>query len=131
MSTRSLRSRCALWAAVGLLLLKAAVPMLASAAASLQDRPVADICSVYGVALAAPAGDAQPLHESDSHPSASHAGDHCALSALAVLAGVDTPTPVWPAATRAGAAPIAPFESIPDATATWFARMKQGPPPVA
>jgi hypothetical protein len=58
-----------------LLLFKAAVPLMASAAASLQGRPVAEICDIYGVALPAhgdkfglqgtpvqPAGDAHVHH---------------------------------------------------------------------
>ena len=76
-----------------LLLFKAAVPLMASAAARLQGRPVAEICDIYGVALPAsgdqsrvsgitadPAGDAHVHHH--------HGGD----GAHRAQHGSDTPT---------------------------------------
>jgi hypothetical protein len=48
-----LSSRLTVWLFAGALLLKSAVPMLASAAASLRGTGVADVCDVYGVATVA------------------------------------------------------------------------------
>lgn len=85
MSAKSWSSRVALWAAVCALLLKAAAPMLASAASGVRGVGVADICTVYGVAVAAPAShdDERGPQGSGSNESGFHSGDHCALTALA------------------------------------------------
>lgn len=124
------------------LLLKAAVPLLATSAADTRDLAVGDICSVWGVKLPQPAADAgghapqlragtghgAPAHGSDDKP---HGAESCALSALAPLAGAcDTATqPAAPAAPAALAPPAAPPRgTLPDAEAAWFARLKQGPP---
>jgi hypothetical protein len=89
------------WLFVAALLLKSAVPMLASAAAGLQGKATAEVCDVYGVALpardpqghadhhahhahgdaSASTGDPAPSHGPASR--VSHGGDHCALSARA------------------------------------------------
>jgi len=58
-------SRLTSWLFVAALLLKSAVPMLASAAAGLQGRALADVCDVYGVdtstlGAGAPATGAEP-----------------------------------------------------------------------
>ena len=104
-----LRSRrLAFWTvhvAVLLLLLKAAVPLLASAAADLQGKGVGEICQIYGVVLAKADPHAEhgshahhvhhahheasqaPAGESPSeHPPGGHAGgDHCTLTALGIF----------------------------------------------
>jgi hypothetical protein len=146
MTARSFSSRLALWAAVCTLLLKAAVPMLASAAAGLQGRSVAQVCTVYGVALPvsqdahaghhAPAqhhADHDPDHEHDSHALASHSGDHCALTALAALAMPDTSAGALPPPCRVLVAgvPIRHEPAPPDDCARWAARLKHGPPALA
>lgn len=59
MPRQRLASRLTLWAFAGALLLKSAVPMLASAAAGLQGKPLAEVCDVYGVDMSAIA--VQPL----------------------------------------------------------------------
>jgi hypothetical protein len=140
MTAPSFSSRLALWVAVCALLLKAAVPMLASAAAGLQGRPVAEICTVYGVALPA-SQDPHAAHEHahhqhhdghehDSHKLASHSGDHCALTALAALAMPDACAAAAPPAVRAIAAGVAIGHepASPDSCARWAARLKHGPP---
>jgi len=143
MSSRSRASRLALWAAVFTLLLKAAVPAFAAMAAQMQGVPVAEVCPVYGVSLvaahAAPDEHAHHHHhhghehggkseDHKAHELAAH-GDHCALTALATLAG---PDPIdWvvapPGHSRVAVLPRR-SEPAPDACALWVARMKHGPP---
>ena len=135
-------SRCVLWAAAFALLLKAAVPMLASAAAHMQGKSVAEICTVYGVALPGAAGahehhhhhaDHDASHDSheshDSHALGAHGGDHCALSALAFALASDAPTvalrPAMPAPTPADRATSAP---VIDPAARWAAQLQHAPP---
>ncbi|HSC65730.1 MAG TPA: hypothetical protein VLD35_18975 [Caldimonas sp.] len=72
-------SRLTSWVFVAALLLKGAVPMLASAAAALQGRATAEVCDVYGVdtsglgaRLPATATDF-PVH-AHHHGDAQHAG---------------------------------------------------------
>jgi hypothetical protein len=103
MSVRSRSSRVVLWAAMCALLLKAAVPLLASAAAAALDKSVAEVCTVYGVALPDPRaqhharhhhvhdGHAAPGGHDDGSHVLAHQGDHCALSALAALATSTAP----------------------------------------
>ena len=65
MTRHRLRSRLTVWAFAGALLLKSAVPMLASAAATLQGKGVAEVCDVYGVpklSLVAAAGAHEHAH---------------------------------------------------------------------
>lgn len=136
-------SRLALWVAVWALLLKAAVPLLASTAAGLRGVSVAEVCHVYGVALPAPSGGEHAAHghhrhahdggESDtSHADAGRHADHCALSALAALAPPDAPPATG--AASAGHEAVGPCR-LPapprDACATWVAQRKQGPPATA
>ncbi len=52
MPVKSIHRRLALWAIAWAMVLKAAVPLLASVAASQQGRSVAEVCEVYGVKLA-------------------------------------------------------------------------------
>lgn len=146
MSSRSWPSRFALWAAVFALLLKGAVPMFAAAAAHLQGVPVAEVCPVYGVSLASAH---QPHGSHDEHAHHHHAhdhrqgedhkghelaahGDHCALTALASLAGPDdVEWAVAPAMHAVSAIPLHAADSVPDACARWVARLKHGPPTIA
>jgi cobalamin synthase len=126
MSRRPWSSRFALWAAVCALLLKAAVPMLATASAHAQGKALVEVCTVYGVAMVA-------LPDSSTPPAsdelAVHASDHCALGALVALAVPPTATPPFAATTgQASPAPAHPSPQAPDACATWVARLKHGPP---
>lgn len=132
------RSRRALWVAVCALLLKAAVPLLASTAAAARGVSVAQVCHVYGVALPSAAEHGEHHHHADdasqpthdpSHPDAGRHDSHCALSALAALvppalaAAIERPTEGAPAPVLAHR-----FAAPPDADAVWIARRKHGPP---
>ena len=140
MSRRSWSSRIALWAAICALLLKAAMPVLATGAAKAHNVPVADICSVYGVALR-PVSDAGPDQYTDhrdhedrgSHPGDQHASDHCVLTALGALAPhAGTPPRLWssnePDVYQPSGTTCSPTH---DACAVWAARMQHGPPAFA
>lgn len=121
-----IRSRFALWLFACALLLKAAVPLLASASAEAQGKALVEVCTVYGVKTITLDGEPAPDHQ------ATHAGDHCALSAVMALAA---PQPaalpsLTPGAPQAIPSPQA-VETAPDASARWRARLKQGPPALA
>ncbi|MEQ1684952.1 MAG: DUF2946 family protein [Burkholderiaceae bacterium] len=123
----TLTQRWALWAFAMALLLKAAMPLLATASAELQGKTLVEVCTVYGVSLV-------PLESSGQEPSpepmAQHGGEHCLLTALAALAAPEpTALAVADAQQREAAAGRAPVSSrAPDACATWVARLKRGPP---
>ena len=127
--------------AVCALLLKAAVPLLAATAAQMQGLPVAQLCSLYGVAttrtsssgpighihhhLAAGAG-----HDSDPHSAADHGHDHCALTAVSAMA-VDHAAPVFLAPrddATASSAELGGDCAFCDECARWVARLAHGPP---
>lgn len=127
MNFRQPSSRWALWAFAAALLLKSAMPWLASASAEMQGKTLVEVCSVYGVALV-PVGDEGGKPASDH--GAAHGGEHCALSALTALAGTAPPA-VMLAAQGLHASPTPrahPSSQAPDACATWVARLKHGPP---
>ncbi len=138
MRYRALRQRLALWAVAGLLLLKTAVPLLASVAAGLQDKPMAEICSVYGVDLRgghsaghaqAPQATAEPAPGQPSPTDSAHSGDHCALTALTALAAQSLPALQPGAGTQRQAARLQPPPHPAwDAEAAWLALLKHGPP---
>jgi len=142
-------SRLTVWLFAALLLAKGAVPFMASAAAQLHGKGVADICPIYGVALpAAPSVDPHASHHHLHHASHGDAaaaphdssdgpvrhdtrgGDHCVLTALATFAaetGVAIPAP---AARSTAAHAVAAREVLPvaDASARWAALLGHGPP---
>lgn len=126
---RRLSTRWALWAFAAALLLKAAMPLLASTSAQAQGKALVEVCTVYGVALVPlDGGDPPP-----SDPAGGHAADHCVLTALATLAGGDPPAT---AVVGAAYAPAAPPQAGPpvtrrDASAAWVALRKHGPPATA
>ena len=140
MRYRALRQRLVLWAIAGLLLLKAAVPLLASVAAGLQDKPVAEICSVYGVDLAGGhsaglAGENQGAAQATPDPGqpsphgSAQSGDHCALTALTALAAQSLPALQPSAGTQRQATRLQPPpHPVWDAEAAWVAGLKQEPP---
>jgi hypothetical protein len=135
--------RFALWAAVCGLLLRAAVPLFAVGAAHLRGVPVAEVCTVYGVAMPAASDSmlADQAHHHDehsgqqdygSHSAAVHTGDHCALTALAALAAPESPTHAISAAHVATPALHSERGTVfRDRCAIWVARLKHGPPAVA
>ncbi len=109
---------------VGVLVLKAAVPMLASLAASRQDVSMASVCSVYGVRTVA-------LGDHDSAPAAAHgASDACALGALvAGPAPVDASAVALHAPGAARTERIAPPAPAPiDAHQRWLVARLHAPP---
>jgi hypothetical protein len=119
-------SRFALWLFACALLLKAAVPLLASASAEAQGKALVEVCTVYGVKTITLDGDTAPDHQ------ATHAGDHCALSAVMALAAphAAVAAKVAPRAPQVLPAPrVAPVAA--DASARWRAQLKQGPPALA
>jgi hypothetical protein len=130
MNFRKPSSRWALWAFAAALLLKSAMPWLASASAEMQGKTLVEVCSVYGVALV-PVGDASGQPTPDHAPA--HGGDHCALTALAVLGTSEPPAlAVAVMASSGGQSPRAqPGSPAHDACAAWAARLKHGPPSLA
>ena len=127
---RRTSSRWALWAFAVALLLKAAMPMLASASAHAQSKAVAEICTVYGVSLVALDGqDHAPVPDH----SAEHGSEHCAISALTALAAPEPVAPVVVATAADRSLPPRADSSTqaPDACAIWVARLKHGPPAFA
>jgi hypothetical protein len=139
----------AAFVATAALLLNAAMPMLATAAAAIQGVAVADVCEVYGVSLPAQgphAGHAMHMAHASGHgmsmgaaadnaahhehgSSGPHKAGHCALTGLAGLAPpgavATTPVPV-----RADfLVDLLPSHGVVfDATARWAARMEHAPP---
>jgi len=125
MLRRSSVSRWALWVFAAALMLKAAMPWLASASAELQGKTLVEVCTVYGVSLVPVDG------EHHDAPAAEHSVDHCALTGLGTLAGFDSTVPGQTAALRLDAAIAPRAQRSPqalDACATWVARLKHGPP---
>jgi len=136
---RNWLTRLAVWGAVGGLMLRAAVPLLASGAAQLRGVAVAEVCTVYGVAVGGASHDAhagQPHHDEQypsrdqpSQPAATHASSHCALTSLAAMAVPDASTS---AISEAGVAPSHFHRdcsaAIHDRCATWISRHEHGPP---
>ena len=126
--------RWALWVFAAVLLLKAAMPMLASASAHAQGKAVVEVCTVYGVSLVALDGQDPGQNPAPApDPLADHSNEHCALSALTAL--VAAPTGLLPALPAAQPAEPAVREQArvfaPDASAAWVARLKHGPPALA
>ena len=129
MSRKPWSTRFALWVAVCALLLKAAVPMLASASAQAQGKTLVEVCTVYGVATVAL--DEQGPQPAPEH-AAAHSGDHCTLNALLAFAVPEAPAAAVLAAQPAALLPPShPSPQAPDACATWVARLKHGPPAFA
>ena len=127
MKFRRVSSRWALWVFAAALLLKAAMPMLASASAHAQGKAVVEVCTVYGVSQVA-------LDGQDPAPASDHLvvhGDpHCGLSALTALieAPADAATALPSPRPATGALPVQARPLVPDASAAWVARLKHGPP---
>jgi hypothetical protein len=127
MSRSTLSTRLALWLAVCALLLKAAVPLLASVSAQAQGKALVEVCTTYGVAtVALDDGTPGPAPQ----PEAAHAGDHCVLGAVVALASPPVAAMSLPAQAPRGSLPRAETPEAPpaDAAAAWVARLKHGPP---
>jgi hypothetical protein len=123
-----------LWLFAAALLLKSALPMLASASAQLQGKAVVEVCTVYGVKLVAQAPGSNDPPETAQHGGGEHEsphlGDHCALTSLAALAtATSTPrTPVVKALNDHAPTGAQPAAQLHDATRAWLAQRKHGPP---
>jgi hypothetical protein len=130
MKFRAPTSRWALWVFAAALMLRAAMPMLASASAEMQGKALVEVCTVYGMAMV-------PVDNHDAVPAAPHSmpdhGEHCALTALTALAAPQPLAPLIVAglAIDAGPPTAHPTSDAPDATERWAARLKHGPPAVA
>jgi hypothetical protein len=129
MTFRKTSHRWALWAFAAALLLKAAMPWLASASAEMQGKALVEVCTVYGVSL-------KPL-DHDSHSAPDHGAAHddaqCSLNALTAL-GTFTPPSLAPVQgdVRTPSPPVASASSeVPDASAAWVARLRHGPPAIS
>jgi hypothetical protein len=120
-------TRWALWVFAAALLLKAAMPLLASASAQMQGKALVEVCTVYGVSQVPPGGQEQ---EPASGHAPAHGNAHCALNAMTALSTVEPSLPaVAPVSLRKTSVlrPRAP-DQAPDACAIWVARLKHGPP---
>lgn len=121
--------RWALWVFAAALLLKSAMPFLATASAQWQGKTLVEVCTVYGVSLVPLA--AEPHAPGDpTDPAAGHASEHCALTALAALApGGTEPAGRGPQAADAADPPSLRTPVLrPDAGADWMALLHHGPP---
>jgi hypothetical protein len=143
--TAALKRPFVLWLLALLVVLKAAVPLLASAAASLRDVATVEVCTVYGVQTVAlePAAADEMGHHADGHDMAGDGAaphtpaatlehrEHCALSpALGKLLCATTPV-----AAVLLHAPQLPRIALPppplpprDASLAWLARHTHAPP---
>ena len=123
-------SRWALWVFAVALLLKAAMPLLATASAHAQGKTLVEVCTVYGVALL-------PLSGQGGEPATGHLARHgaeaCALTALVALASAEFPALGIVPAPAGQAAEVQAHAPPPmcDACAAWAARLQHGPPGVA
>lgn len=116
-----------LWWLAGVLLLKAAVPLIAASAAHQRGVTLAEVCSVYGVRTVS-----AEQYQSTPQPQAEHAGDdHCGLApALGAVMLGDVPKSAValhaPAAARAAPSPI--FKLPPDRHLAWLLGRTHAPP---
>ncbi len=123
-------TRWALWVFAAALLLKSLMPWLASASAEMQGKTLVEVCSVYGVALV-PVGDEGGSFAPDHAPA--HGGDHCTLTAFAMLGSAEPPKLVL-VATLSGRLAGPDLDSgslVHDACAAWVAWLEHGPPAFA
>lgn len=112
------------------LLLQAAAPMLAQAAADAQGKTLFEVCTAYGVRTVAADGSLAPAGSEDS---GSHAVQHapCVLTALPLLTlppPAAEPLPRRPALRGGVVESVQAAPARPDPAARWQARRKQGPP---
>lgn len=107
------------------LLLKAAVPLLAVAAADAQGKALFEVCSAYGVRTVV-LDEAPAPHPTDA---AVHGGEQCVLASLLVLGGGAPPVFEFVTATAASTATVAAEVARPhDASARWLTGLKHAPP---
>ena len=124
-----------MWVLVLLILFKAAAPLLASAAAGLQGRPLAEVCTVYGVATVALDATPEPRGADRRQPDdLHHQGDGCLLTAVGAMMATGTAGTEWSVQAPAEAA----YDGLlslplrgPDASTRWAQRKWHGPPRLA
>lgn len=123
----------ALWVFALALLLKAAVPLLATAAAQVQGKTLVEVCTVYGIKTVALDASEAAEHQAPAEHAA-HSAEHCALGGLVAGGMLDAPpAPGGPAFSAFTSRPIAARAAppAPDACARWVAQLKHGPPSFA
>lgn len=128
MFSHSRRSSIAFLAAF-LLLLKAAMPWVASNAALASGVQLVEVCTVYGVQMKPLTGGDQG--DAPSGPTSSHVGpDHCSLSSFGAWVPPSVPaSPLQPAAcTSETLVARSPLCGPHDASARWVAGLKHAPP---
>ncbi len=135
MISRPTAPRWTFWVLGCALLLKAALPMLATASAQVQGRALVEVCTAYGIATveAGALGAAHAAAASDvpDAPLLAHAAERCVLGAVIAL-GVPLPAAA-PAAVPAPtqAQPVLPGvapPAVPDAPSAWAAQLTHAPP---
>ncbi len=132
MSTVSRRSAIAFLAAA-LLLLKAAMPWLASDAAKARGVDLVEVCTVYGMAMVAVSSDGTPI-EAPAAPAENTTGhvgaSHCALSGFGAWVPPSVPgLSALPMVRSAGEKPAPASACAPhDVTARWVAWVTHAPP---
>jgi hypothetical protein len=115
-----------LWLFAAALLLKAAMPMLATASAQLQGKALVEVCTVYGVATVALDSHSDTPAP---HQKADHEGAHCGLSGLMAWSHSSASTPLFFGVAATSPSPPTRQPSVaPDASATWVAQLHHGPP---
>ncbi len=133
-SLQSLRSRPTLraawlWVFMTVLLLKAAVPWLASLASHSAGTSVGEICSVYGVrVVAAPQGEHLPADPQHAR------SEHCPLSpalGTALPAFDRLPAVMLHAPFQRFLAPLSALEVSRDPSLTWLTQRLHAPPVAA
>jgi hypothetical protein len=124
---RALRLGAAAWVVLALLL-KAALPLLASQAAGLQGKATVEVCTAYGVATVALPGDAGPAPADHGAPHA--VGEHCAAGAVLVSLPPAVHTVAWPATTSLDRWTLPARQAPPpgDADARWRGGLLHAPP---
>lgn len=121
-------ARLAAWALALGLLLKAAAPMLASWAAGVRGLDVADVCSVYGVAVVDAGRAPMPSSPTGGAP-LGH--DACTLASFAGAAPLPASAATVPLASPAASPGDGPARAVApprDACARWAARLQHAPP---
>ena len=147
----SRRAAWTLWVCALVLLLKAAMPMLASASAHAQRRALVEVCTAYGVTrVTTAASDAAEVFgasatslatsghgsdDNDDSDAAAHRMQHCALTALLAWTAPVAPALAWRITPRL-AHRATPHDALvqtltTDACAAWIAQLRHGPPTFA
>jgi hypothetical protein len=121
-----------LWMLAMLLVLKAAVPLLASASAMQRGVALAEVCSVYGVRVGMPHEHADAQSDAPAPKGSDHAsGEHCTLtpvlgSGLLAASAIAAVLLRVPADVRT--VQLVDVPPLPDASRGWLADRAHAPP---